>query len=497
MARHQVALLSLLSTSIFACASLLGDFTTGESQDGGGDDSGSDGNVGDHAAGGDSPGGDAKADGALGDSTPDDSGEGGIPLIPLKCVTWKLAQPALVQSLDAFAGSSAGDFGSITPFPDGPTKTRVVAPRFGGITLFSVYEIDSSQSPAVVTSVDAPYVGMPNSAGVAAVKRLADGYGVVVSYIDAQGFVDVDLYPFRDATPISPLPTPVRLAQTQEINSSVQASLLEVAPSKYFVALTTFGTVNNTYALQVGLSAGTPANMLTIDSGAQNNFGGIVLAHVASNVFIYVIGSGGPALYQVPDTGSSGGTRQAIQRASSNLLITGLFTDAVTSAAPNTTNLGYMELDANDAGTGFGSFALQAAAVSNFTLPNLKISDISFGKTYTDLASVPGPLNPGQFFGDDFVAISPGLDPQSDPTSWVNFLWLDMHGVVRGDQSGINGLLPGIGSNLSQNGQAIAATPGPRSAQQAAWNVVWNQQVRDDAGLFSDSLYYNELDCMP
>jgi hypothetical protein len=72
-----------------------------------------------------------------------------------------------------------------------------------------------------------------------------------------------------------------------------------------------------------------------------------------------------------------------------------------------------------------------------------------------------------------------------------------MHGVVRGEQVGVNGILAGLGPNLSQNGRTIVASPGPRSAQQAAWNVAWIEQDRDDAGQFYDAIDIQEIDCTP
>jgi hypothetical protein len=504
MQSGRIAFLLFLSTSAAACASLLGDFNSGTP--GGEEEGGTEGGT--VEGGPDASPESSRPDSyvpaeasndsqSLDTSLAETSAESGIPLVLLNCQTWKYPQPVLVQSLDGMAGSSAGDFDGVKPFPAGATTTRVVAGRYGA-NLFSVYEIDSSHSPPSVASVDVPYVGVANSAYVVATPRLMGGFGVVISYTDSQGFVDVDLYPFRDGSPISPLPAPIRIYQTQEINTNMHGTVLEVAPSKYFAVLSTFGTANSTYALQVGLVSGAPANMLTIDSSPQNNFGPPVAVHVGSSVFVFVFGSGGPALYQVADTGTSGGSRQTVSRgAGAGTIITGQFTDSVPGSAPNTTNVGYMELDVNEAGTAFGVAPVLATAVDDSKLPTLALSDLSFGKSYTDLGSVPGPLNPGRFFGDDFVAIAPGLDSQSDPTSWVNFLWLDMHGVVRGDQSGINGLLPGTGTIINQNAASIGATPGPRTAQQAAWNVVWAENDRDDAGLIYNSLFYNELDCTP
>ncbi|HEY6462765.1 MAG TPA: hypothetical protein VIY73_21495, partial [Polyangiaceae bacterium] len=202
--------------------------------------------------------------------------------------------------------------------------------------------------------------------------------------------------------------------------------------------------------------------------------------------------------YALPDTGTSKGPRTSIQRTQTTAAVIEGFLDAVPGSAANTTNLGYLEVDANEAGTAVGGAFFSTAAVPQATLPGLTIADIAFGRTYTDIGSVPGLSNGGKgFYGDDFVAIGPGLDAQSNPTSWVNFLWLDMHGVVRGEQVGVNGILTGLGARLSQDGVTIVASPGPRSAQQAAWNVAWIEQDRDDAGLFYDSVFYQELDCLP
>jgi hypothetical protein len=439
------------------------------------------------------------------DSQGSDTGAGdtgvvdaGIPLVLLKCQTWKYAQPVLVQNLDGLDGSSATDFAVISPFPAGPTRTRVAAGRYAG-TIFSVYDIDTSQSPPAIASVDAPSVGVASSNYIAAIPRLVGGFGVAVSYQDSQGFVDVDLYPFRDSSPVAPLPTPVRLAQMEGVNSDVRAAVLEVSPSTYFVALQTFVTATSTSTLQIGVAAGgTAATLAQLDSSAQQIFNNLVLAHVGSEVYVYVTSNiGVPAYYKVADTGTTLGPRTPLSRpADAGLFLSGQVTDSVPGSAPSTTNVSYVEYDYSDAG--YGPFLVQAAPVPNAKLATLTTADISFAHSYSDLGSVPvSGLDPGRLFGDDYVALSPGPFPACGATSWVNFLWLDVHGVVRGEQVGVNGLLPGKGMILPQNAMSIGATPGPRTAQQAAWNVVWSESDRDLGGNIYEALMYNELDCVP
>ncbi|HEY8091441.1 MAG TPA: hypothetical protein VIF09_26435 [Polyangiaceae bacterium] len=499
----------LLATVALSCSSLLGDFSSGPgggsgeggAGEGGGDDGGpgSDGRSPDGAStdspAGDSPGSESGAD------APTDSGDGGLPLVTLKCTGTKPPQPFLVKSLDGNAGSSSGDFSwGVAAFPTGPTSTRLVAGRFG-TDVFSVYELDTSTSPPTVKSLDVPVAASVASSSevISWVGRLQSGFGVAVSYKDTQGFVDLDLYVFRDSTSIATAPTPVRLYSTQNIASGVPSSILEVGPQEYFATAVVLNTTNSVNALLAGLSTGgAQANMATVDTSSGNAFGGLVSVQSGSNVYVYVVGSTGPAFYALADTGTNNGPRTSIARAGSGAAITESFVDAVPGSAPATTNLAYLELDANEAGTALAGAFFSAASVPQSKLSTLTIADIAFGRTYTDLGSVPGLSNGGMgFYGDDFVAIGPGLDTQSNPTSWVNFLWLDMHGVVRGEQVGVNGILAGLGAKLSQNGRTIVASPGPRSAQQAAWNVAWIEQDRDDAGLFYNALEYQELDCAP
>lgn len=502
----------VLATTAVACTALLGDFNQGsggasaEGGPGGEGGAGGDATNDGHASEGgssDATGGESSTAEGGADSPVDSVTDTGIPLVPLKCTSTKLAQPFVVNSLDGNAGTSLGDYNwGVAAFSAGATTTRLVAGRQSP-NVFSVYELDTSATPPTVKSLDVPVNANASAQGetIAWVGRLQAGFGVAVAYQDKQGFVDLDLYAFPTSGSIASAPSPVSLYRTQGIDSGITASILEVAPQEYFVTAVVTNSTSLALALLAGLSTGgSQANMLTIDtSTGGNNFGDLVSVESGSQVYVYVLGQTGPAFYSLANTGTSTGPRTSIARAPGpGPVILESFIDAVPGSAPNTTNLAHLEVDANEASTAVGGAFFATGAVPQSELPTLTIADIAFGRSYSDIGSVPGLSNGGMgFYGDDFVAIGPGLDTQSNPTSWVNFVWLDMHGVVRGEQVGVNGIFQGLGSKLSQDGRTIVASPGPRSAQQAAWNVAWIESDRDDAGLIYNEIAYDELDCTP
>jgi hypothetical protein len=486
MARFGLVLLSLGmgAAASFGCSSLLGDFTTSGLTDSGPPSDGSNGDVISDAA-----------EGGTSDNFVPEGGDGGGvdavdaeagPLQSLTCNTWKYPQPFMVANLAAYVGTGAGYYQGVNVFSVDPNTVRVVASRSSVPAIFTVYSVDKTQSPPAVTSVDLPYNGTPGLGQVWSVPRLPGGFGIVTS-TTAGGLMTVSLYPFLDAQPITPLPQPIPIAQLPE-GTTLQRNieLTQVGPSAYFVAIDAQDTTNN---LEIGVATGGQrANPFLVDS--LSGLFDPVLVHVGSSMFMFIgIQSAGGAFYQVPDTASAGGARQTIPPLGAFVAF-GAVLDAIPGSAPNTTNLAYEEFDFNDAGQ-FGSATFRASAVANATLPALKAADITFFKAYTDLGSFPATSNGIRFFGDDFVVFGPGQDGNGDPTLWVNFLWMNVNGVVRGDQEGVNGLLSGHGPAITY----ITGSPsGAFAPQSGAWNVGWAESLTTDAGGYA-ALFLNELDC--
>jgi hypothetical protein len=375
----------------------------------------------------------------------------------LTCNTWRYAQPFEVASLAAYDGTCGGSYQSASAFSSDANTVRIPAARCNVPDVFTVYSVDKTKSPPAVTSVDLPYVSSGNTWSVI---RLDGGFGMVTSTTTG-GLATVVLCPFLDANPISPLPQPVPIAQIDDTSTTYPyvIQVHQVSSSAYFVVTETASTTTPGTFVSTGLAAGgQQANVVQIDT--VSGLFTPVMAHVGSSVFIYVAQQSAPAsFYQVPDTATAGATRKNVAPLASGSAER--FLDAVPGSAPNSTNLAYFESDPVDGGQS-GAVTFRASPVANATLPSLTAANIAFGQTFTDVGSVPGPLNALSFFGDDFVALGPGEMSNQDPTTWINFLWLNVNGVVRSDQSSM-GCSPVMGpiSTTSPPRRAVRSVPRP------------------------------------
>jgi hypothetical protein len=487
------------------CASLLGDFSAGGPQgegpiDGASAESGLPGaeagiadqtapdtSVGDTGPSSDG-GGDAGLEAATGEAGGGDAG----PLPTLSCNAWKTAQPVRLADLHASTGSAAA-YQGITAFSPDAHTVRIVAQRSGNPIVFSVYSVDTSTSPPVVTPVDLPFVG-PGAVNVQRVVRLDQGFGVIVSTTNAMGYFDLSLYPFLDAKPVTPLPTPVPLVTFPETSSTYlrDINVIQVGAGAYFFAMLGQSTG---FTLEMGLAVGgNQAAPAFVDSSPNlNQFDGLTMVHVGTKVFIYCAGNGStqPAtFYEVPDTAGSTGPRTMIPNTSASVF-TPIIADGVPGTPANTTNLVLQQGAVNDAGQ-FSEYTFNVAPIANAALPTLAASAISFGVTYTDFASAPLGTGP-RLFGDDMVAIGQGEDSDQNPTLWFNFLWLNASGVVRANRGGVGALLADRASLITN----ISAAPGLLTRTSGAWNIVWSEFDPQDGGAGYGALYMNELDCQP
>ena len=475
----------LLVVGAAGCASILGDFDAPRVDDGG---TGGDGGGVDATSDTSSSGGEGgPPDGATNDGPgPRDTGgtETTPPLGPLTCDTFAPATPFVVGKRN---GQNPISYGDVTAFPAGPTTTRLVT-SINGTPLSTIYSIDSSGAIPTVTSADIPGPG-----NVIATMRITGGFGVIVQTPVAPSGATVSLYKFLDASPVTPLPTPVKLATLSGITANqTHAAAVELGAGVYWLALTTVVTTPAIYGLYVGVATGgATANLTAVETSSKEDYQLPVAVHVGSTVYLYVNNkSGATGFWPLPDSGSAGGVvRKEVAGLALGALFFGGILDGVASGTAGKTNLAYLEEDANDAGNALGSLVYRAAPVDDTQLPTLGASMITFGRTYTDPAVAPFSSS-ARFFGDDFAIIAPGLLSGGGTTSWVNFLWLDAKGIVRGERSGaVQGLLAGVATNVER----MTLAPGVRGATAATWNVAWTQF--DPAAGNADTLYFDTLKC--
>jgi hypothetical protein len=516
MGRHLHLLLALAWVGVGGCATILGDFSgggSGAAGEGGSQDGADDGaadtagdqgalraDASDASAGQDVVAGDgtaadsatrdaavdsaAQADAARGDASDGSSdSEGAAPLGTLTCDQWALATPFIVENRN---GLSPSGYSNLTAFDASPTTTRVVG-TLGGAAVFVVHSIDSSAATPVVTSIS-----LAGSGTVVATTRVAGGFGVVVQTPTSATATNLSLYVFRDAAPVTPLPAPVPLATLQStVPSALGAVVVELGAGIYYVALTSQDSSASLYALSTGIATGgAAANVTTVDTSGSNDFQVPAAVHAGATIYLFVSSHlGQSGLYALPDSGTTSGvSRTAVPGLGLGQVFFGGIVDGVPGSASGRTNLAYLEEDANDAAA-LGAIAYRAAPVDNAQLSTITASQIAYGKTYTDPAV--GPFSPNaRLFGDDFVAMAPGLTTSGNMTAWANFLWLDVNGVVRGERSGaVQGLLPGRGIYIRR----MSLAPGPRSPTTAAWNVGWSEYDPDASN--SDTLKFNTLQC--
>jgi hypothetical protein len=489
------------------CASVLGDFSTGSSPgegpgDGASPESGlpgtgagaKDQSVPDTSVSDTGPSSDGSVDAGHDAATGDASGGDVGPLPTLSCNAWKTAQPARLADLHASSGNAAA-YQGITAFAPDTHTVRIVAQRSGNPIVFSVYSVDTSTSPPVMTSVDLPLVGA-GPTFVERVVRLDQGFGVIVANTNAMGYYDLTLYPFLDAKPVTPLPMPVPLVTFPETSSTYlrDFNVIQVGVGAYFFVMLGQSTG---FTLEMGLAVGgNQAAPAFVDSNPNlHQFDGLTMVHVGTHVFIYCAGyeSQPIAFYEVPDTAGATGPRTMVANASGSVF-TPIIADGVpgSPASPaNTTNLVLQQGEVNDAGQ-FSEYAFNVAPIANAALPTLAASAISFGVTYTDFASAPLGIGP-RLFGDDMVSIGQGEDSDQNPTLWFNFLWLNASGVVRANRGGVGALLADRASLIT----SISAAPGAITRTSGAWNIVWSEFDPQDGGAGYGALYMNELDCQP
>jgi hypothetical protein len=505
--RHSRSLLLLLvsCSGFVGCTSLLGDFSGNQGSPG--DDSGAV----DSAASDGTTGGDAAPEASPSDAPGQDSpsasgdsglpGDGGMPLVPLGCTTWKYPSGVDISDLASLAsiGTAESLYNTLTTFSAGPTTPRAVVLRNGYKFLATIDSLDTTKSPPALTTVNIPNASGSGTSQALGVMRLTGGFGVVTGALNASTQWVMSLYPFLDTNPVSPLPAPIALGTLPGPDSieGPRVGVAEVSPGNYFIAVFFSASTGNQNFFAIGIaSGGTPAQLTVVDTSTSPTFTSPVLVHAGSSIYAYVppLSGGAGAFYQEPDTAGPGGTgRTTIPGlATGSELAFSQVVDGVLGSTSGTTNLGYQEVQATDGGAALAAYVFRASPVPNASLATLTAADIPSGISITDLASVPlASGSGGTLFGDDFVVLGTGQDGSGNATGWVNFLWLDVHGVVRGNQTGLNGLLPGVGPSLG----TIGAAPGVRTAQQAAWHVLWTQQVRNDAGQGYGVLNYNELDC--
>ena len=426
-----------------------------------------------------------QADATTGEAGAMDAGDGAadvdvaIPLVTLTCsdTSWVYAQPIDLGPQASLLWTSNAS----------PTTVRIAASDLSMNPIFTVYSIDTSTTPPAVTSLVIPNADaalMNTGPGI----RLSNGFAVPVEVFGTG--TDIGLYSFADSTPLPAQPPSLSVIASVNGQMIQQQVVLQVGASQYFTAIPTYE--GSTFGISAGVAVGGQlATLIPVDSSTTGGFGLQIAVLAGSNVSLFATKYPGPSLgyYPIPATVSTAGAFQALaplQTAGTDQEML----DAVPGSATDTTNLAYQESDVID-----GGYVSRVVVdqVANSALAPLQLSSLvgstSFDQSFVDPATFPC-NGRARFFGDDFVYLGSGCVGDGH-TQWVNFIWYDVHGVVRASQTGLSGILQGQGYAL----ETIAASPGPRTPTSAAWNIIWIEQVENDAGVDVSEMYFNQLVC--
>jgi hypothetical protein len=350
----------------------------------------------------------------------------------------------------------------------------------------TVTTADMSANPPTLVSQDVPLPNPPQPGSIVHFARLQAGLGVLVKTPtpSAPNETSLFLYVLPDATP-SVAPTPLEVARTSNVTAAV---LLELAPSTYFVALNQANDPFTQFTLSGGIAGGGQrvVDFTTIDTNPSTAFLPFTPILAGSDLYLFANGARF-GYYKLPPTASAASALQPAAPLHAGASGESLL-DAVANG-PDTTNLAFLEEDPVDGGyvNTFITGAFSNAGLASFSLADAGVPPLV--QEYDDPGAYPCAGTSG-LFGNDFVAIGSGCVGRGH-TSWQNFIWLDMHGVVRASQTGVQGILQGQGETIN----TIGVSPGPRGSTTATWNVAFEKALLDDAGTSYNAVLLNALEC--
>ena len=412
---------------------------------------------------------------------------------PLTCKTWLYARPVVLEVLST-GTRSVGDPLIVFPLPSG--RVRVIAGK-SGVSPFSVYTIDSAQTPAQVVQLDAP--SAPNAA-YAAGRRSPSAFQPYT----ALGFYTKPLmttgafyaYVLPDTMPATgPLPADFEVYQeTIQLPNANGLRVLPFSATDLFTAVAyPPQTAPTNYVLGVGrATTAAPATLTTATTTPNaDDLKNPVMFHANGSVYIYDQNdnsSPGLSAWTVPDTGTvaSPPAKRAISGGQPAFLhdIAG---NTMSAAADVAYQSGVV-------GPGGGAITYRAGTIDDAKLDTWVSTDLPTVKVYPDATAAP--VFPGGFgadsrwSSDSMMLLGPGSHAADGGVApGLNLLWFDATGAIRSEEDGPNALLTD-----RNDFTAATATPISVGAASARWGVAWVETKTDDAGTY-DTLMYDELDC--
>jgi len=533
MKRSPTGALAGVCVAAAGCTAVLGDFTSGSAAPG--SDGGIDGTVVTVGDGGTTgPEGSAPADAPSEAAAVVDGGDaamGDASAGPMACTTWRYPSAIVLETLTT--GSRRFSSSGVRIFPlTGPQQSqevRIIAGKSSGLP-FTVYTVDASQTPPMVTLLPAPSNGQ--SFTIAHRGPISSNpYISIATYGRPDGGMGTYyVYSLLDAMlATGPIPAPF-IAYTETLAQPVTdaLALLPLTTTDVLVAITnpTASSPPN-YVLGVGratpTSSLTPTALATVDTTPlESDVNRTSLFDANGTLYMYDQNDPshpGLSTWSVPDTAvvASPPTKRAISTENAGYIL-GIGQNVADATNPAADIL-YGEntavtttLDGGGIATLVNGITFRAGAIP-YAAPAGSPDLDTWVSTDLPLATItPGPCA-GQDAGvcstaftmplgistasywsnDNIMMLGPGLTKGTSGVNYpgLNVVWLDSTGAVRSQQTGANNLLSG--ANDYTNASAAPISLGAASAR---WAVAYVETKTDDAGQY-DVLEYNELDCEP
>lgn len=482
------SILAGVCVGLVGCTAILGDFAS----NGGPATSSDAGNSGDAPADANEPAEGAPPGDALADSASDAAPDAAV--ARLTCTTWLYAQPVILEVLSTGNRSVTGPL-TVIALANG--RVRVIAGKAGSGVPFSVYTIDSSQTPAAVVQLDAPTTPNGSFAYAHRSGSAISPYTALTYFTKQPGlFGSVAGIVLPDALGANgTLPASFTVYQeTAQFPSVFGVHVLPFSTTDLFTAISyPTQTAPTNYLFGVGRATTTVAATLsTVDTTPNvDDVKNPILFHANGNVYIYDENdpsSPGLSTWTVPDTAAFDGGANLPKRAISGGTSAFLH-DMVENSALPAANVSYQSVAPSGSPVSY-----RAGTVDYANLDTWVSTDLVAVKTYPDGTIAPvfpsGAGEDSRWSGDDMMLLGPGLRAADGGDSpGLNMLWFDATGAIRSEEDGPNALLAD-----RSNFTVSAATAIQVGATSAKWAVTWVETKTDDAGSY-DTLFYDELDC--
>lgn len=480
------------------CASLLGDFASGEGTTSGGD-GGADTSVPvgtDGSAPGDAPASDSPPGNDTGttDAGTADAAEAPDAAAYLLTCDFGTAPAIMVDSL-----ANNGNAPTFTNPPSivsvSQNLVEILEPFHNGV--YTMYWVDKSrvggaQNP-VVGQISQPL----NASSALGLERMTGATAIVVSQSPGGGVLSglsIGAPTWSDtlsqSTPGQNADGYLSLSPYRALPNSdgVNASFIELTPgSDYFYGVNYQPQTSDAGALGVGHSSVDGGATFEVLTRSTYHGGTPKMLHVGASVHVYLSSDptqGGALAFKVADTGLGldGGlvgrplsvTTPALVLDVAPGAVAGMYDFALAEFNPNGTPLATMRVG-----------SLPATSLGTFTA-----ADLPAGPSLNDSSELPITKGSGAWQGDEFAFVGLGSPPPA--TGGANLIAMDAQGHTRALQTGTNAIL---GGHTTIDGVAMSLSQ-RLGTRYVAWNVVWSElKHATDGGPDYDVLYLNELIC--